>query len=293
MSFPHRPWANLNEDEKARFRGMSEEDVIDRWDSEEGEDIKHKIIQVNLRHGSNADYSEFIGTLQLYQNDKKPQYDLRGIDFSSFTNLINDEVFRFDFSNCLLHYSNFYNSDFTSSTFKNSQVLYSDFSGAILEECDFSSTNLTLTDFSNSLLEYANFKNAWLSNVSFNEADLGFLKYNRSTDFHNIDLSKVKGSSNPLFVSFIRSKHFLKHFKEQNFKNKVLYWIWLVISDCGQSFIRWSIVSIVICFLFGLIYAKNQDLLSLPEHRVITPFTFYYFSIVTFTTLGFGDIKIC
>lgn len=290
MNFPLKPWEEMNAEERKHFYAMSEEDIISRWFSKEGEAIKRKIIEINLAYGSSADYKNFLGTVKIELGEKPPKIDLRGLSFSGFSNLKEDEIFGFDFSNCLLNYSDFSGSDFTSSTFKNSDILYSNFSGAILNECDFSNTNLTLTHLDGARLEKADFRSSWLTHVSFIDADLGFIKYDRHTDFQNLDITKVEGSSNPLFISFIRRKHFLKHFKEQNLRNKILYYVWLIISDCGQSFLRWSSVSLLICFLFGYGYSIIPNAFSIANDRIPTAFTFYYYSVVTFTTLGFGDI---
>jgi hypothetical protein len=223
MKFPLEPWEQMNDEDQKHFRDMSEEDIVSRWQSEQGEAIKEKIIKINMRYGASNEYVRFLGTVKAYGGDKPPKIDLRGIDLSGFSNLKNDEVFGFDFSNCLLQYSNFSDSEFSSTKFKNADILYSNFSGSILDGCDFSGANLTLSDFSNSNLEGAYFQNAWISDVSFKGSDLGYIKYNRKTDFHNIDIASVKGSSTPIFISYIKRKQYLKHFSSQSLGNKLVY----------------------------------------------------------------------
>lgn len=290
LDFPIKPWERMSAEEQKRFRDMSEEQVVKRWDSTLGEEIKRKIVEVNLKYGASSSYRDFLGTVKTGWGDEPPKIDLRGINFTGFTNLIEDEIFGFDFSNCSLTYSNLSNAEFSSSKFRKADILYSDFSNSILDDCDFSGANLTLSDFSNSRLEGADFRNVWMSDVSFLGADLGYIKYNRRTDFHNIDIAKVSGSSNPLFISYVRRKHYLKHFKAQNLGNKIIYYIWLAISDCGQSFLRWFAVSLLICIIFGYIYSMFSSSFFLANNRSATAFTFYYYSVVTFTTLGFGDV---
>ncbi|MEK6282986.1 MAG: pentapeptide repeat-containing protein [Acidobacteriota bacterium] len=280
----------MDEAEKEHFRGMSKDRILERWESSEGENIRGKIIAINLEYGNSHSYESFVGTIKTGWGDEPPKIDLRGIYFSDYSNLVGNEIFGFDFSECALHYSHFSGVQFTSSVFRNADILYSEFSDAILDDCDFSGTNLNMTDFIHCRLENADFRNAWINEVSFEDSDLGYVKFNRRTDFMNIDLSKVRGSSNPLFVSFIRRKHYLKHFREQSWRNKTLYYVWLVISDCGQSLFRWSAVSILICALFGYVYSSFPSSFFLANDRSPDGFTFYYYSVVTFTTLGFGDI---
>jgi len=46
----------------------------------------------------------------------------------------------------------------------------------------------------------------------------------------------------------------------------------------------------ILIFGFGWVYSHWPRMISVGERRVTT-FTPYYFSIVTYTTLGFGDVK--
>jgi hypothetical protein len=287
---PLKAWEEMSSEEQNIFRDLPEETLIKRWKTEEGTEIIRKIIGVNFAYGKSEEYKIFIGTVKTCLGKKTAKIDLRGINFSEFDNLRNDEIFSFDFSNCALHYSNFSGAKLTSSSFKGSDILYSDFSFAFVDESDFSNTNLTLSDFNNASLEESDLRGAWISNIQLEGADLGFIKYNNKTDFHNVDVSKVEGSSNPLFISFVKRKHFLKHFKKKSLTNKITYYIWLIISDCGQSVIRWSFVSFIICLLFGLLYSYIPESFTISNGRAATDFTYYYYSVVTFTTLGFGDI---
>lgn len=57
-------------------------------------------------------------------------------------------------------------------------------------------------------------------------------------------------------------------------------------SDCGRSMLRFSSWIIAITMLFGFIYGfVNIDYGNHP-----TPLAPYYFSWVTLTTLGYGDV---
>lgn len=78
-------------------------------------------------------------------------------------------------------------------------------------------------------------------------------------------------------------------------KKRILLWLWKISSNYGQSIGRWFSCSLVISLLFAIVYNNYYDPNSVhlavssidPEN----PFwTFFYYSVVTFTTLGFGDI---
>jgi uncharacterized protein YjbI with pentapeptide repeats len=133
MDFPLEPWEQMNEEEQKHFREMSEEEVVRRWNSKQGEEIKRKIVEINLAYGTSSSYRNFLGTVKTDMGNKPPKIDLRGIDFSGFSNLIENEIFGFDFSDCSLIYSNFSDAELTSSKFRNSDILYSNFSNSVLE----------------------------------------------------------------------------------------------------------------------------------------------------------------
>lgn len=141
------------------------------------------------------------------------------------------------------------------------------------------------------------------------------IKY-RVIDFRFI-LGEKLSTKYPVIKRMTQDAWFLADFKKQH---KHIYRIWNWTSKCGQSFARWALFSLIIVFLFGAIYADysclsclkwidqgkilekvnpililDQPNISQKEKhsvkwRIKTGFTPYYFSIVTFTTLGFGDV---
>ena len=281
----------MDDAEKTFYREMPEETLRDRWDTSQGQDIRAAIIAANTVANAKADYSSVVGTVKTsWSKDKSAKTDLRGLDLSGYSNLIDDTIWSFDLSDCALHYSDLSNCELTGSDFARSDILYADFSGAYLPDCDFRNTNLTLTSFSHSNLSSADLRGAWITDIDLVDSNLEFIKFNRRTMFHSMDPSKVSGGSNPLFLSYARRRIFLRHFKEHSLVNRVFYYIWLAISDCGQSFTRWFAVSALLCIVFGIIYSRLSGDFSIANDRVPTPFSFYYYSVVTFTTLGFGDI---
>ncbi len=288
MVFSNIKWSKLSPKQQQHLESLSEEELKNRWKTKEGKDQIRKIVRVNLKYGKSQDYSGFLGTIVNLSGEER--FDLRGITFANFSNIINDEVFGFDFSNCALTYSDFSGSSFSHSNFCNAHILYSDFSGAMIDHCNFSNTNMTLSHFTCSTLEGSDLRGSWLTDVDFSSSNLGFVKFNNKTDFQNINVNCFEGTSNPLFLSFIKRKHYLKHFKDQSNINAVKYYIWWLISDCGQSFFRWLLTSIFLIAVFGTIFTFSQSAFIIANNRTPTGFTFYYYSIVAFTTLGFGDI---
>ena len=88
----------------------------------------------------------------------------------------------------------------------------------------------------------------------------------------------------------------------ETFRAKHPQWafIWRWTCNYGQSFLLWAGLCLVVAMAFGSFYA-HTDIVTLAggnkaldaaqgAGRAPTALTPYYFSIVTFTTLGFGDV---
>lgn len=72
---------------------------------------------------------------------------------------------------------------------------------------------------------------------------------------------------------------------EREYGKALLYWIWWFTSGYGESLKRWSAVSLSVIAIFGLAYWAFG--LIVPAGHW---FDYFYFSTVTFTSLGYGDI---
>lgn len=73
---------------------------------------------------------------------------------------------------------------------------------------------------------------------------------------------------------------------------QLLFWMWGLMSDHGQSFILWLTWCFLLVFIFGMIFIGplHGQLSIKPESDIYDWYAPFYYSIVTFTTLGFGDI---
>jgi len=119
----------------------------------------------------------------------------------------------------------------------------------------------------------------------------------------------MESSSNPYLKRYIDDEQWIASWRKRGRWYKVPFFFWELTSHCGRSFGLWLFWSLVLAIAFGAVYADYTVPLWLPPslrhllisvdpqvdispgNRIPTPFTPYYFSIVTFTTLGFGDVK--
>lgn len=102
----------------------------------------------------------------------------------------------------------------------------------------------------------------------------------------------------PVFGRKVRDEAWLYHLKEScknsPIKNFVLN-LWKWSCDYGRSIFRWALWLLILAELFAIIFGLFNYFNPLSFESKFISFTwpgisFLYYSIVTFTTLGFGDI---
>jgi hypothetical protein len=84
----------------------------------------------------------------------------------------------------------------------------------------------------------------------------------------------------------IWDENYLYEFRTRSRYHNVLYWLWWVTSDCGRSLMRWTLFVLFVTTLFAFAYSMVG--VDYGDHE--TPFSPYYYSVVTLTTLGYGDV---
>lgn len=162
------------------------------------------------------------------------------------------------------------------------------FQGAHLEEADLRGADLREADFCGAFLVGADLRTADLRSANLEQANVTGVKFShdcRQRAFFGTRLSTCYGSQ--MFKSYAEGQIFLEEYRRAHPR---WFWLWWVTSDCGHSLLRWAGWSLFIAIIFGFLY-----FLMGPEHfkADFLPFslmTMLYYSGVTFTTLGFGDI---
>ena len=124
---------------------------------------------------------------------------------------------------------------------------------------------------------------------------------NQPTEFY-LDSEDINEVLNPFFKRYVADQQFIRAFKE---KNPLWAQVWRWSSDYGRSLALWALWSLLIALSFSLMYMLGPSWFPewlqerMPQFHQVTgtdvglPLTFwksFYFSIVTFTTLGFGDV---
>jgi hypothetical protein len=181
-------------------------------------------------------------------------------------------------------------ADLKKADLREANLLGADLQGARLHGARLQKAYLRGADLQRAILHGADLRGANLRGSSFEKARVYEVKYDRSTKFRGIDVTQARGS--PSFVRFAQDQDFLEEFKS-SWKRIPLYVLWLTLADCGRSMFRWMFLSSLLAFLFAykyiLAYGDNPKSFIFATHPE-SIITFFYYSVVTFTTLGFGDV---
>jgi len=159
-----------------------------------------------------------------------------------------------------------------------------DFSGASLGGARLDQVNLR-----GAVLSGADLRGADLRSANLEQANVTGVKYLRDCRqqaFFGLRLSTCHGSQ--MFKSFAEDQILLEEYRQAH---PVWFWLWWATSDCGHSLPRWAGISLCIAVLYALAYYLMGPVHFHSEHLPYTPTSMLYFSYVTFTTLGFGDIN--
>ena len=191
-----------------------------------------------------------------------------------------------------LEEANFFSSTLTGASFTQSNLTRTDFrtadlTGALLRECRMSGA-----DLSQCVLVGVDLKGCDATGASFEGADLresrlGGLRGGGRAKWIGADILNVDFCGAYLVRRQILDQNYLHEFRTQSRLTEVVYWIWWVTSDCGRSFVRWGLWTAALAAVFAVAYQFVAiDLGGRPDNWMTT----IYFSFVTLTTLGYGDI---
>jgi len=234
---------------------------------------------------------------------------------------------KFDFTDSVLTKSSFEGADLMMTDFSRSRLndtkfdnvnlrcatlILCNMKGATLISADLSRSNLSRANLTSADLSKANLTSADLSKTNLNLVDLSGAKldgakfsirkrWKRITnalkgniqDNHCIGCRVETAYGNERLKKILKEEAFVEEFA---LEHPLLYKLWIVTSDCGRSIGLWLLWMFITINAFAAAYScvgvdafnfiKKIEPMALQEHYLL----YVYYSIVTFTTLGFGDI---
>ena len=284
-------------------------DVWNKWRSEDhsikpnlsGEDLAEMDLDgVDFSEADLSDTDLFGSSLN---SANLKMASLTNADLSDCS-LVGAELYKADLTQATLLKVNMSGADLGATTFSKADLRGSNLSGANLEEADLSGADLRESSLSAANLSRANivgtrFQFSDLSSV--NAIAVQYLPHSSMRgNYHGVrGLESCFG--NAIFVRDAKDQDYIdtleisihstvhplhKKLKIIAFKT----WEWI---DFGRSLAKPTMYGTAIAVFFGLIFLLDMYLawglidFSSSSQSPLTPF---YFSIVTFTTLGYGDV---
>jgi len=185
----------------------------------------------------------------------------------------------------------FFNTTATNATFTGADLTNADFRASRLEGTRMKETTLQSASFDGSKLSGADLSDSPVDGASFRDTDLTDTKLRSVTgyqtaDWIGADLRDVDFTGAWLLRRHALDENYLHEFRNQSDRHEWLYKLWWVSSDCGRSVLRWTTWTVVI----AMIYAFAYTLVDIDWGANETSFSPVYYSVVTFTTLGYGDV---
>ena len=162
-----------------------------------------------------------------------------------------------------------------------------DLSGARIREAD-----LTKADFRSATLKDAELSLCEVAGSSFDEADLRGSRLRavhgyESATWYGVDIRDINFSGAYRLRRHVVDENYLREFREAGSLEAALYKFWWLTSDCGRSLSRWVLNIAVVVLIFAGLFAMAGVETGIHDTGLMTH---VYFSVVTLTTLGYGDI---
>ncbi len=224
--------------------------------------------------------------------------NLKGADLR-LADLEDADLFGANLEDAKLAHANLKVRSISNSNLKGAEVWSADLENACLGGCDLKSAN-----FSYAVLKGACFDDSELLGASFQQAIVdGSTSFwecyvDRHTDFRGVGLDRVRidPGTKQLLGYNIRRKNWEDWYKKgrwwQRILKRLFIWPFWLISDYGLRTWRIIVTFFGLAIAFGVVYWLCPScVIVMGEVGDIRGFWHaLYFSVVTMTTLGFGDI---
>lgn len=198
---------------------------------------------------------------------------------------------RAEFGSANLSGASLMNGTFPDAGFAEANLADADLRAADLTGVSFRHSNLHGASLKRANLTRADLKQAIVSRADFESANLqgarllGIQKF-ETASWVGVDLRDTNFTGAYMARRHILDANYLFEFRSRGAFHLWLYRFWWLTSDCGRSLLRWATFVVVVTLLFAAVY----DIVDIDFGEHPTPFSPVYFSVVTLTTLGYGDV---
>jgi uncharacterized protein YjbI with pentapeptide repeats len=176
---------------------------------------------------------------------------------------------------------------FTKANLRGADMRRADLQDTRIREADISDVDLTRCKLQSADLEGSCVDRATLMDADLCHSRLRGLKGYATANWIGADVHGVNFTGAYLTRRTIMDQNYLHEFRTQSRANAAVYWLWWVTSDCGRSFLRWGACIFMLLGLFAVLFS----FVAIDYGEYSTSISSFYYSVVTLTTLGYGDVR--
>ena len=233
-----------------------------------GADLRGSNLQDANLEGAELSTANLEGAVLDGANCKRAGFGRANLDHAS--------LFRINLEHATLTQANLKHANLSCANLHHCRMREADLTKADLTEADLRQAELSLAD-----IHKTNF-----SNADLRHARLRMMRHFKSASWIGVDIRDVNFSGAYLLRREIVDQNFIKEFRLYNRISSILYYPWLWSCDCGRSMLRWCCCIGILLLTFSYFYT----LVGIDYGSYPTKISPLYFSVVTLTTLGFGDV---
>lgn len=190
-------------------------------------------------------------------------------------NLNNASMFRTNLDRATLTQASLIGANLHCVNLNHSRLRETDLSGADLSEADLRYADISLS----------NVKKTIFRNADLRHFRPRMIRNFKTANWIGVDIRDVNFAGAYMVRRLIIDQNFIMEFRSYSKMSAVLYYPWMLTCDCGRSMFRWCCCIAVLLVIFSHLYT----LVDIDYGQYSTALSPLYFSVVTMTTLGFGD----
>jgi hypothetical protein len=175
---------------------------------------------------------------------------------------------------------------FTKANLRGADMRRSNLQDTRIREADIREVDLTRCKLQSADLEGSCVDKATLMDADLCHSRLRGLKGYSTANWIGADVHGVNFTGAYLTRRTIMDQNYLHEFRTQSRANAAMYWLWWATSDCGRSFLRWGTCIFLLLGLFAVLFS----FVAIDYGDYPTALSSFYYSVVTLTTLGYGDV---
>jgi len=178
------------------------------------------------------------------------------------------------------------NASLSQATLTGADLRMAKLCGARLRTADLSNVDASRADLTSTDLTEAMLDNATMHEADLNGARLQGIRGYMTADWVGCNATQADFTGAYLARRAVIDQNYLYEFRSQSRLHEYLYRAWWITSDCGRSYLRWAAWTL----LFAVLFAGLYELVAIDYGLEKTALSSLYFSTVTLTTLGYGDV---